>query len=168
MRWIYMASLAALALPSAAAAQHDRTHVSVMAGVAEYDLSGVNTSAIYALRAAMPWHPNLLLEGSLSYVRTSQQFGESDLFLPELQAQLQGTWGRFSPYLGLGAGVAIDLPAEETGVRDDVEFASAFSVGVRVGVAEGVGLRVDGRVHGIEPDFTGTVSELTGGLTFSW
>ncbi|MBW3535369.1 MAG: porin family protein [Gemmatimonadetes bacterium] len=168
MRWTYAVALAALALPAAASAQHDRTHASLMAGITEFDLSGVGTTGIYALRAAMPWHENLLVEGSLSYARTGQQFGSTDLFLPEIQAQLQGTWRRLSPYLGLGAGVAIDRPSGPTDGPTDVDFAPAFSVGVRVGVARGVGVRIDGRLHGIEADFTGTVSELTGGLMFTW
>ena len=167
MRCLTAAALAALLLPSAADAQHSRTHVSVMAGVTEYDLSGVHTSGIYALRLAAPWHPNLLVEGSLSYVRTEQDFGESDLFLPEVQAQLQGTWARFSPYVGIGAGAAFDLPKDED-LETDTDFAPVFSVGARVAVAQGVGVRIDGRLHGIEADFTGTVSELTGGFTFTW
>jgi len=172
MRWLCLAAAAVLAAPSAAMAQrdsaHDRTHVSVMAGITEYDLSGVDQSAIYALRLAVPWHPNLLVEGSLGYVRTEQQFGRTDLFLPELQAQLQGRWGSFSPYVGLGAGLAIDLPKGDTGVNDSMNFAPSFAAGLRVDVAPGVGVRVDGRIHGIEADFTGTVSALTAGLTFTW
>lgn len=168
MRWLCLAAAAALALPAAASAQHDRTHVSVMAGITEFDLSGTGTTGIYAIRAAMPWYDHLLVEGSLGYARTGQQFGSSDLFLPEVQAQLQGRWRRLSPYVGLGAGAAIDLPSAQSGVADDVDFAPSFSAGFRLGVAPGVGIRVDGRLHGIGADFVGTVSALTGGLTFNW
>jgi hypothetical protein len=168
MRWTLLVAAAALAVPAATAAQANTTHISVMAGVAEYDLSGVETSPIYAIRYAGPLHPNLLVEGSLGYIRTDQQFGASDLFLPEVQVQLNGTWGRFSPYLGVGAGIAYDRPRGATGVDSDLDFAPAFSVGARVRVAQDVGIRVDGRLHGIEADFTGTVSALTGGIAFSW
>lgn len=171
MRGLILAAVVALTLPAAAAGQHDRAHASLMFGVTEYDLSGVNTSPIYAVRVAGPLRRNLLIEGSLGYVRTDQQGGETDLFLPEVQAQLQGNWDRFSPYIGLGAGVAIDKPRDDDPVFDpetDVDFAPAFSAGVKVRVARGVGVRVDGRIHGIEADFVGTVSALTGGLTYTW
>lgn len=161
-------TLALLAGPTTVAAQHHGPHASIMAGAAEYDLSGVNTSPVYAVRAAVPLRRNVLMEGSFSYVPTAQQFGKSHLLLPEVQAQLQGTWGRFSPYLGLGGGVAIDLPEEDTGAEDEVDFAPSFSVGLRVTMAPGVGLRADGRLHGIGADFAGGVSELTAGFTFGW
>lgn len=171
MRGWHLAAAFVLLLPAGLSAQHDRGHASLMFGVTEYDLSGVSTSPIYAIRVAGPLRRNLLIEGSLGYVRTEQDSGDSDLFLPEVQAQIQGTWDRFSPYLGLGAGIAIDKPRDDDELFEretDVDFAPAFSAGVKVRLTRGVGVRIDGRLHGIEPDFAGTVSALTGGFTYTW
>lgn len=161
-----LAAALTLPLPALAAAQ-EASHVSVMAGVTEFDLSGVGTTGIYAVRADVPVWPNLLLEGSLSYARLDQQFGRSDLFIPEAQVQLQGTWGRFSPYVGLGGGAAVDVPQDDA-LETDTDFAPSVAAGARVAVAMGVGVRVEGRIHGIEADFTGTVSELTAGFSVAW
>lgn len=162
MKSTVIAVLVMLGAPAAVAAQ---TEVALMAGASEYDLSGVSTSPIYAVRVSGALHPNLLVEGGVSYIGTEQQFGEAALFIPELQAQLQGTWGRFRPYLGLGAGVAIERPDEDTGVEGEVDFSPSAALGVRLDLTPGVGLRIDGRLHGIEADFTGTVSALTAAIT---
>jgi hypothetical protein len=148
--------------PVAATAQ---THVSLMAGFTEYDLAGVNSGGFYAARVATALHPNLLIEGGVSYVATEQQFGDAALFIPELQAELQGTWGRFSPYLGLGAGLAVERPDEDTGVEGHTDFSPSIALGVRIAVNPQVGVRLEGRVNGIEPDFIGTVSALSAGFT---
>ena len=87
---VRLALVALLALPVAAAGQDGR-HVAVMAGRSEYDLSGVDRSNLYAVRLALPVRANLLAEGSLSYVHTRQQFGRTDLWIPEVQLQLYRT-----------------------------------------------------------------------------
>ena len=162
MKSAMFAVLVILGAPVAAAAQ---THVSLTAGVAEYDLSGVNKNPIYAVRVAGPVHPRLLVEGGLSYIATEQQFGDADLFLPEVQAQLQGTWGRFRPYFGLGGGLAIERPEADTGVEGDIDFSPSVALGVRVDLNPKVGVRIDGRLHGIQPQLRGMVSGLAAGLT---
>jgi hypothetical protein len=162
MRWSVIAALMMIGGPVAATAQ---THVSLTAGFTEYDLSGVNTGGIYAARIAAPVHPNLLVEGGISYVATEQQFGDAALFIPELQAQLQGSWGRFSPYLGLGAGLAVERPDEDSGFDGETDFSPSVALGLRIAVNPKVGFRLDGRLHGIEADFVGTVSALSAGFT---
>lgn len=108
----------------------------------------------------------MLGEASLSYARLSQQFGKSELFIPEVQVQIQGAWRWLEPYLGLGLGVAIDEP--ESPVRDwDVDVAPSAAVGLRVDIDEKFGARVDGRTHGIGWDFVGMVSELTAGISIA-
>jgi hypothetical protein len=162
MKSAVFAVLVMLGAPVSAAAQ---THVSLMAGVSEYDLSGVNTSPLYAVRVAGPVHTNLLVEGGLSYIATEQQFGDAALFIPEAQAQLQGIWGRFRPYVGLGAGLAIERPDDDTGVEGEIDFSPSAALGVRIDLTPKVGIRLDGHLHGIEADFVGTVSALTAGIT---
>ena len=155
-----------LALPTPAAAQQ----LSLMAGRAEYDLSGVHTSNVYAVRLGTPVEPVFILEGGLSYIHTRQQFGRTHLWMPEVQLQAQALIGPFAPYLGVGVGVAIDAPEDDPDVLlDDVfetetDFTSSVSAGIRLGLGEVVGLRVEGRIRGIEIDWVGTVTELTAGI----
>jgi hypothetical protein len=165
-------SIAAFALsgPSAASGQESPQwydgHVSLSGGVSLFDRSGTGTMAIYALRLDMPVYPNLLLEGGLSYARRGHDPRFGDLFIPGIQLQLQGLSERFNPYVGMGAGMTVER--RDGPVEDDLSFAPSFSVGVRTAIADGVGLRVEGRLHGVGANFRGVYSEITGGLSVSW
>lgn len=163
---VVAALLVTLVVHPAAAQDRPSTRLSLMAGITEFDLSGVNTAAMFAVRVDRPFHPRVLGEASLSYARLEQQFGRSELFIPEIQVQFQGAWRWLEPYLGIGLGLAIDEP--ESPLLDwDVDPAPSAAVGVRADVNESVGVRVDGRFHGIGWDFAGTVSALTGGVTIA-
>ena len=50
----------------------------------------------------------------------------------------------------------------------DVNFAPSASLGARIRIVEGLALQAEGRLHGIEPDFAGTVMEITGGVVISF
>ena len=63
--------------------------------------------------------------------------------------------------------MAIDAPEEEALDRE-VDLATSVAVGAIVALTERVGLRVDGRLHGIEIDYTGTVSGITAGLSIGF
>jgi hypothetical protein len=151
--------LAALAVPFHSSAQE----LSLMAGRAEYDLSGVHTSNIWAVRAAGAARSFLLAEASVSYIHTRQQFGRSALVIPEAQVQVQAVWRAFAPYLGAGIGLAIDNP-EDDALDTKTDLATSAAVGLRVAVTEAIGLRVDARLHGIEIDYTGTITGVTAGV----
>jgi hypothetical protein len=166
------ALLAAVALAAPAVVRAQETpqwydgHVSLSGGVSLFDRSGTGTMAVFALRADMPIYPNLLVEAGLSYARRGSDPDFGDIFIPGLQVQLQGVSERFNPYVGMGAGVTVerrDGPPE-----DDVSFAPSFSAGVRVSIADGVGLRMEGRLHGVGANFRGVYSEITAGLSVSW
>lgn len=90
----------------------------------------------------------------------------ADVFIPGVQVQLQGTSGRFSPYAGLGAGVTVETFEED--VEDDVSFSPSFSAGLRIALADGAGVRLEGRLNGVGADFRGMYSEITGGISVSW
>ncbi len=141
-------------------------HVSLQAGVSIFDRPEVAATGIYALRADMPIYPSLLAEVGLAYARPGQTDGANDVFIPGAMVQLQGTSGRFSPYVGLGAGIAVEVPQD--GGDKDVSFSPAFATGVRIAVSEGAGIRVEGRVNGIGADVRAIYSELTAGLIISW
>lgn len=156
--------------PAAASAQESPQwydgHVSLSGGVSIFDRSGTGTMAIYALRLDMPVYPNLLLEGGLSYARRGHDPRFGDLFIPGVQLQLQGLSARFNPYVGMGAGMTVER--RDGSVEDDLSFAPSFSAGLRTAIADGVGLRVEGRLHGVGANFRGVYSEITGGLSVSW
>jgi hypothetical protein len=162
LRPALFAALLTLA-PAGAAAQE----LALMAGRAEYDLSGVRTSNVWAVRWTDPVRSFLVTDWSVTYIHTRQQFGRSDFWLPESQFQVQGLWGAFAPYLGAGIGLAIDDPDDDA-LDTEVDLATSAAVGVRLAVAERIGLRVDGRLHGIEIDYTGTVAGLTAGVTIGF
>jgi hypothetical protein len=162
------AALLTLALPAAAAAQQ----LSLMGGRAEYDLSGVHTSNVWAVRAAGAAASFLLVEGSVSYIHTEQDFGRTELWLPEVQVQAQKIWGAFAPYLGAGVGMAIDDPdddvIDEVVLETEVDLTTSVAVGVRIGLLDWLGLRAEGRLQGIEIDYTGTVAGVTAGLVVAF
>ncbi len=141
-------------------------HVSLQAGVSIFDRSGVGTTGVYALRADLPIYPSLLIEGGLSYARPGGESGVGDVFMPGFQVQLQGTSGQFSPYVGLGAGLTVEVPEAEGAT--DVSFSPSFATGVRVAVSEGAALRLEGRLNAVGADFRGVYSEITAGLVVSW
>jgi hypothetical protein len=171
IRW-FTALLAGVALTAPAASSAQVTpqwydgHVSFSGGVSIFERSGSGTMAMFALRADMPIYPNLLVEAGLSYGRRGSDPDFGDVFIPGLQLQLQALSERFNPYVGMGAGISVerrDGPPE-----DDLSFAPSASAGLRMSVADGVGLRVEGRVHGVGANLRGVYSEITGGLSVSW
>lgn len=155
------------ATPALLAAQQDEAHIAIMAGIADYDMAGVGRTGVYAIRLDTPIYPSVLLELGMSYARPGE-FSFADLYIPELQVQLQGTWNRFSPYLGIGGGTSVEVPEPGLGISRDISFAPSFSAGVRTALATGAGFRLEGRMHGIEADFSGTFAELTAGISISW
>jgi hypothetical protein len=163
-RSVLTAVLLALVSPSIAAGQQ----LSLMGGVAEYDLSGVETSNVWAARAAFPVEPFFLVEPAVSYIHTSQSFGRSDLWMPEVQLQAHLILGPAAPYLGVGLGAAIDDVEHVEGVEDETDFTTSVAAGVRWGLLEKIGLRVEGRIRGIEYDWVGTVSEVTAGVVVAF
>ena len=132
-----LATVLAAGLPMAAQAQSAafesmRPAVSVNAGAFQFDLSGTGTAPMIAGRAELPLNRYLLAEGGLSVARPEQQFGgTTTFFVPEaqIQAQLPLADGRVAPYLGLGAGYAIDRRTSAFGgTRSDPTFSGATGV----------------------------------------
>lgn len=165
-----LVAAAVLAAPAALRAQsvpqwYDG-HVSLSGGVSLFDRSGTGAMGVFALRADMPIYPNLLAEIGLSYARRGSDPDFGDIFIPGMQIQLQGVSERFNPYVGMGAGMTIER--RDGPVEDDLSFAPSFSAGVRIAIADGVGFRMEGRLHGVGANFRGIYSEITGGLSVSW
>jgi hypothetical protein len=164
-RSVFGAALITLSLPTLAPAQQ----ISLMAGRAEYDLSGVHTSNVWAARVAFPAEPFFAIEPGLSYIHTSQDFGRTDLWMPEIQLQAHALLGPLAPYLGVGVGAAIDDPDDDPNdafedPEPEIDFTSSVAAGIKVGLTQNVGIRVEGRLRGIELEWIGTVTELTAGI----
>ena len=108
------------------------------------------------------------MEGGVTAARPDQQFGARTTFLaPEaqLQRQLPVAGGRVAPYLGAGAGAALDLRRGRFGgTRADLTVSGAG--GLRAWLSEQVGLRAELRVRGMGRRFTGSAAEWT--LGASW
>ncbi len=168
-----LATMLAAGLPITAQAQSAafesmRPAVSVNAGAFQFDLSGTGTAPMIAGRAELPLNRYLLAEGGLSVARPEQQFGgTTTFFVPEaqIQAQLPLAEGRVAPYIGLGAGYAIDRRTSAFGgTRSDPTFSAA--TGVRYWVTDALGLRAELRVRGVGTSFAGSAAEWTLGTAW--
>lgn len=166
MRPFTLGLIAAIIVSGPAMAQDPiPMEASLNAGVAEYDLSGVDTAPLLALRGGAFLSRHLSLEGSFGYAAVDQQFGQSRLYLPELQAQLSWPLGRVAPYLGMGGGAAIDA-AEDPEIGTDTDATFSASIGMRVGLPARVGVRAEVRARAIGTDFTASGGELTAGMAY--
>ena len=164
--------LAALALLSAGlvtaplAGQEEAPpfHLSVNTGLFQYDLSGTGFSPMLAVRAATPISSVLMFEAAVLAARPDQQFGQTTTFLvPEGQVQLVLPFSVVTPYMGLGAGAAIDFrDSEFGGTQTDVTISG--SVGLKTWLSDQMGVQGEMRVRGVDVDFAGTSAEYTLGL----
>lgn len=164
-RWI-LALAAVLAHAAAVSAQtpERRLTLSLGGGVGEYDLSGVDSAPLIAVRSAWTISRLFLTEGSFLYVPLDQQFGRSRLYVPEAQLQIRWPLPHVQPYLGAGVGVAIDVPRSNA-LSTDRELTLSGALGARTAFPGRVGLQVDLRVRGIGSSFEGSGAEATAGLT---
>lgn len=162
MRFGVIAGLAALlAMPMAASAQ---TRVGVYRGIGEYDLAGVDDGSVTAVRISRSVLPFLGVEVGVAHVELEQDLGgETTLYQPEVQAQLQLPLGMFSPYVGVGAGFAV-ATANEPAI--DTEFTMNAGVGLRVELPFGLGVGVDGRLRGFGTRFTGSGADAVIGISY--
>jgi hypothetical protein len=154
--------IALLATPGIGRAQ---TSISVYRGTSEYDLSGVDSAPTTAVRAARHLSSLLVLEAGLSYVELREQFGRSNLYLPEAQLQLQWPLGRFAPYVGVGAGLGIDAP-EDREFSNDTDATFSVGGGLRVDLPYRLLLAGDARIRTFGTRFTGTGAEASLGVGF--
>ena len=159
----FSALLAALVgLPAAASAQ---TSVAVYRGTSEYDLSGVDQAATTAIRVTREMSRVFAIEGGVSYVELSEQFGRSKVYMPEAQLQLQLPIGSFAPYIGIGAGLGIAVPNDpDLSTNTDPTFLAA--AGLRIDLPYNLMVGADGRIRAFETRFTGTGAEASIGIGY--
>ena len=156
--------LVGLGVMLAGAGEAKAQSIAVSSGVLNYDLSGTGNTASIAVTVDRAIIGNWLAEGGLTYARPTQQFRDrTNFFLPEAQVQYQFPIGRFAPFVGGGAGAAIDIRDELFGgTRTDLALSAGG--GVRATLTETLGLRGDFRLRGIGSHFSGSVAELRGGI----
>jgi hypothetical protein len=111
---MFLAAAALLLVPSIATAQAAGAAPSfgVTAGVLEFDLAGTGTRRFVGARAQIPLTALLLLKPGLIYMNHRERglanAPRHHLWYPEAQIQAQVAVGALRPYLGIGAGVAVE------------------------------------------------------------
>lgn len=158
---------ALLFLASAATAQVPAppAHLIVQTGLFQFDLNGDGYSPMMAGRLVLPISTVLMMEGSLLAARPGQDFGETTtLLIPEAQVQLVLPFARLVPYIGLGAGAALDLRSSEAGGRKSFATYSG-SVGGKYWLRKTLGFQVEYRTRGIGSD-GGAANEF--GVALLW
>jgi hypothetical protein len=154
--------VALIAAPAGARAQ---TRVALMRGVGEYDLSGVDSGNVTALRVSRDLRSFLALEAGVSQIRLDEDIGEADLYQPEVQLQLQLPLGPVTPYLGGGAGMAF---AFSDTAEDDTDVTLNAGAGLRIALPFRLGLVVDGRLRTFGTRFTASGADAAIGLSYTF
>ena len=143
------------------AAQHS---VGVTAGAANFDLSGTGTTLGIGVRAVRALTPHVAIETGVLFARPDLQGGRATLVLPEAHLQYHWRFGNVAPYAGGGLGFARQ---SREGSASATNLALSAAGGARAYVSERVAVLGEFRLRGIERDFSGTIAELTGGISFT-
>jgi hypothetical protein len=134
--------------------------LSVVAGPANYDLSGTGWSWSAAAKLDLPLGRLLIVEPSLGFFTYDSQSSAS-MLLPELSLQLQYPGARVRPYLGVGAGGAFVI--QGSGSTEPTVHAA---VGLRAPLSAGWGLRGEARVRNISLfEANASILEFVAGLS---
>ena len=156
----------ALAVVSAQASlwaqESARWDVGVAASIVNYDLSGVGTTPGVVVRASRDLTPHVVLEARGLFARPDQQSGPSTFLAPEAQVQYRWNVARFTPYVGAGAGFAMN----KSPVRTAWDPTISFAAGTGIRLTERVALTGELRLRGVETRFTGTTAEWATGLAW--
>ena len=136
-------------------------HVGLHAGLFDFDLVGDGFAPMIAGRASLPIASVLMIEGSVLAARPGQDIGTTTFLIPEGQVQLTLPFSNVTPFIGLGAGAAIDLRDEaEGGTQTWVTFSG--SVGIKTWLRDRLGAQVEYRARGIG-DTGGSSNEFSAG-----
>lgn len=156
---------AAAAMPAAAQPAGAETTILASSGVSSFDLSGTGATPAFTVRASRDIGDGpFAIEGGLLVSRPEQQFGDSTLIVPEAQLQYRWHLGRrFVPYVGAGVGAArVSSRFRNT----DWDPTISFGGGTRVRLDERVGVFGELRIRGVEWKFTGTTTDVMGGVVW--
>lgn len=151
----------AVTLPGPANAQ-SASALTLMGGITEYDLSGVDTRPFVALRGEVPLSRFMLVEPGLGFFRYETQGGaDVNVFLPEVQLQAAPMRTRVRPYLGAGVGLGHQRATGAT----ETDLTLSGAAGLRAALTPALGLRGELRVRSIDP-WTGSTADFGAGLSY--
>ena len=135
----------------------------VVAGPANYDLSGTGWSWSAAARLDLPLGRLLLVEPGIAFFTYDSQSDTRTYYLfPELSLQLQYPGSSLRPYVGVGAGGAFVL---EGGPGSSTEPTVHGALGLRMAVTERWGLRTEARFRNITLDANASIFEIVLGFS---
>lgn len=149
-----IAAAVALFYPGATALAQESAppaHVLIQTGLFDFELDGDGYAPMLAARAVVPVATVLMLEGSVLAARPGQDFATTTLLIPEAQVQLVLPFVRLVPYIGLGAGAAIDFRDSDAGGRRSFATFSG-AVGAKYWLRETFGAQLEYRARGIGSD----------------
>lgn len=147
--------LVSAALPTPAATQ---PAIAASAGAASYDLSGVGTSGVAAVRLELPLRPGVEVQMGTGFFWYGTQFDrEIAMLLPEVGIQTRPPIG--IPLL-FGAGFGHTL-----GVKGSPDDAPTLYVAAGLDIEDRAGwaIRPEIRIRAVDP-WTGTIGDFTLGV----
>jgi hypothetical protein len=153
-------------------ADSSRYALSLSYGVFDYDLLAAGDVRMLAARVDRPFTKYVVAEGGILYARPLTQSGDkTHYFVPELQVQVQLPLAMVSPYVGLGAGVALDVDRRQDVTspprrRRATDPTASISGGLRAWFTGAFGARAEFRRRAIGGEFGGSSSEWTIGVAF--
>lgn len=155
-------------VPTGAAAQQTgpgSVHVAATIGRTDYDMAIVAQANVYSGRAGVRLNRSLSLEGHVGYAAVEEDAGTSRLYMPEAQIQARVPLGRFSPFVGAGAGMIVAESYDRRIPTDsDVTFSAAG--GATADVTRRMLLLGEVRVRGVGSRMTGATGDLNVGLGY--
>src|SRR5262245_1098286 len=138
--------------------------VEFVTGVMNFDLSGTGNTVPMMFRTAKSLTKRLGLEVDATFAMPEQQFGSSQIVLPE--ALLSWSWriGRVRPFVSGGAGVMMENALTE--IRWRPTFVGGG--GARIQLSKQVYAVGEMRLRGISTDFSASTAEWLGGIGLSF
>jgi hypothetical protein len=141
--------------------------LAISVGAFNFDLSGTGTTPSLAVTADWAVTDHLLIEGGSVFAWPDQRIGRTTYIIPEAQLQYRWQLGRFMPFVGGGAGAALDFRDRLIG-GTQTDLALSTGGGLRARLTESLGIRGEFRLRGLGRDFSGSASELRAGVFWSF
>jgi hypothetical protein len=157
--WLGTVLLALATIPDAARAQETIAppRVALVAGAFVHDLGEGGTATILGIRLGLPLLSHLSVEPGLAYTKYRGEpptgGGEASdvpLLMGDLQVQGRYPLERFTPYLGMGIGTALNLSEDRAQTDDFVTLTYTGSAGVRAGLVGSLEAIAEVRLRGID------------------
>ena len=163
--------IAAAAVPAAAQDLSGRTDraaidgVEFAIGVMDFDLSGTGLTMPVVGRGAKALTRGLAIEFGVTFATPEQQFGPSQLLIPEAHLSYAWRFGRLRPFVSGGGGSAVTWgDAIETSWR----LSLSGGGGARFDVSDRLHVLGEMRLRGLTRNFSGSTAEWLGGFGWAW